>query len=237
MLEILNLPGQPSRRLGRRAMLQTGGAGLLGVSMNRLLAAEEVVAPAGPRPRAKSVIFLFLFGGPSQYETFDMKPDSPADIRGPMSPIGCRTPGLRICEHLPRLADISDRFCVIRSMTHKFSNHIAGTYITLTGSNNQRDQDREHDHPEGGEELPFIARERVDDDGGGVVAVAVGVGGGGWWWVVLWGVGGSGGGVTVGGGQHTAAQQPQQQPPSHTPHTRSPCMRMQLPCCCRRQCH
>ena len=133
MLEILNLPGPASRRLGRRAMLQAGGAGLLGLSMNRVLAAEELVAPAGPRPRAKSVMFPFLFGGPSQYETFDMKPDSPADIRGPMSPIGCRTPGLRICEHLPRLADISNRFCVIRSMTHDFNDHSGGGHYIQTG--------------------------------------------------------------------------------------------------------
>jgi hypothetical protein len=62
-----------------------------------------------------------------------MKPDAPADIRGPMSPIGCRTPGLRICEHLPRLADISDRFCVIRSMTHDFNDHSGGGHYIQTG--------------------------------------------------------------------------------------------------------
>jgi len=113
-------------------MLQAGGAGLLGLSLPTLLAAEEG-GLVGGRVRAKSVIFLFLFGGPSQYETFDMKPDAPADIRGPMSPIGCRTPGLRICEHLPRLADISDRFCVIRSMTHDFNDHSGGGHYIQTG--------------------------------------------------------------------------------------------------------
>lgn len=120
-----------SRRLGRRAMLQVGGSGLLGVSLEKVLAAEETVT--GPKPRAKSVIFLFLFGGPSQYETFDMKPDAPADIRGPMSPIGCRTPGLRISEHLPKLAEISDRYCVIRSMTHDFNDHSGGGHYIQTG--------------------------------------------------------------------------------------------------------
>ena len=132
MLDVLGRPGPMSRRAGRRAMLQAGGAGLLGLSLPRVLAAEES-APAGRGGRATSVIFLFLFGGPSQYETFDMKPGAPADIRGPMSPIGCRTPGLRICEHLPRLAEVSDRFCVIRSMTHDFNDHSGGGHYVQTG--------------------------------------------------------------------------------------------------------
>ncbi len=131
MLEIFGRPGAMSRRLGRRAMLQVGGAGLFGVSLAKVLAAEATAT--GPKARAKSVIFLFLFGGPSQYETFDMKPDAPADIRGPMSPIGCRTPGLRISEHLPKLAEISDRYCVIRSMTHDFNDHSGGGHYIQTG--------------------------------------------------------------------------------------------------------
>ena len=131
MLEIFGHPGALSRRVGRRAMLQVGGAGLFGVSLEKVLAAEA--AASGPKPRAKSVIFLFLFGGPSQYETFDMKPDAPADIRGPMSPIGSRTPGLRICEHLPKLAAVSDRYCVIRSMTHDFNDHSGGGHYVQTG--------------------------------------------------------------------------------------------------------
>jgi hypothetical protein len=62
-----------------------------------------------------------------------MKPEAPADIRGPMSPIGCRTPGLRICEHLPKLAEVSDRYCVIRSMTHDFNDHSGGGHYVQTG--------------------------------------------------------------------------------------------------------
>ena len=81
-------------------------------------------------PCAKSVIFLFLFGGPSQYETFDLKPDAPSKIRGPFKPIASRTPGLMLCEHLPRLATVSDKFCVIRTMTHSYNDHsTAGHYI------------------------------------------------------------------------------------------------------------
>ncbi len=69
--------------MSRRAMLQASGAGLLGLSLPKVLAAEQL--PRSVQPRAKSVIFLFLFGGPSQYETFDMKPEASSDIRGPYS--------------------------------------------------------------------------------------------------------------------------------------------------------
>ena len=95
------------RHLSRRALLQVGGAGLLGLSLPRVLSAEE--ASPNLKGRAKSVIFMFLFGGPSQLETFDLKPDAPAKIRGPYKPIASRTPGLLIGELLPRTAAISDK--------------------------------------------------------------------------------------------------------------------------------
>src|SRR6478735_2388754 len=104
---MLNILGGTQRVCGgvsRRQMLQAGGAGLLGLNLAKVWAAEALPTQSTPpRARAKSVIFLFLFGGPSQLETFDLKPDAPAKIRGPFKPIASRTPGLRICEHLPRL--------------------------------------------------------------------------------------------------------------------------------------
>jgi hypothetical protein len=118
--------------LTRRGLLSAGGAGLLGLSLPKLLSAETISAPR-PGAKAKSVIFLFLFGGPSQLETFDMKPDAPAEIRGPFQPIGCRTPGLIMSEHLPRLANISDQFCVVRTMTHTFNDHSGGAHYMQTG--------------------------------------------------------------------------------------------------------
>src|SRR5207249_2028207 len=107
--------------LTRRELLQAGGAGLLGLTLPKVLAAEEAQPPR--RTRARSVIFLFLFGGPSQLESFDMKPDAPSGIRGPFRPIASRTPGLFISEHLPRLARVSDRFCVVRTLTHTYNDH------------------------------------------------------------------------------------------------------------------
>ncbi|MFO0913011.1 MAG: DUF1501 domain-containing protein [Pirellulales bacterium] len=131
---MLHIRGRYSRTCGglsRRSMLQAAGAGLLGLSLPKVLAAES--AGVNHPARARSVIFLFLFGGPSQYETFDMKPEASSEIRGPFRPIRARNPDLRICEHLPLLADASDKFCVIRSMTHDFNDHSGGAHYIQTG--------------------------------------------------------------------------------------------------------
>ena len=118
-------------RPSRRKVLQAAGAGLLGLNLPELLRAEQS-GSATPR-RARSVIFLFLFGGPSQLETFDMKPEAPDTIRGPFRPTPCRTPGLHMCEHLPRLANLSDKFSIIRTMTHTFNDHSGGGHYLQTG--------------------------------------------------------------------------------------------------------
>ena len=117
--------------MSRREVLRVGGAGLLGVGTAAAAAAES----AGlfrQAASAKSVMFLYLFGGPSQLETFDMKPDAPSTVRGPFSAITSRTAGLRICEHLPKLAACSDRFSVIRTLSHTQNDHNAA-HIIQTG--------------------------------------------------------------------------------------------------------
>jgi hypothetical protein len=127
MLTLLGHPRRVCNGLTRRQLLQGGGAGLFGLSLPKVLAAESAQPMRGAR--AKSVLFVFLFGGPSQLETFDMKPDAPTGIRGPYHAIGSRTPGLQICEHLPRLAQLSDRYCVIRTVTHRQNDHNACHYM------------------------------------------------------------------------------------------------------------
>lgn len=131
MLSILGGPGRTVDGLTRREVLRAGGAGLLGLSLPGVLAAEKARVATGAR--ARSVIFLFLYGGPSQLETFDMKPDAPEKIRGPFRPIACRTPGLLLCEHLPRLAQASDKFCVLRTMTHDYNDHSGAGHYIQTG--------------------------------------------------------------------------------------------------------
>jgi len=131
MLSITRRRKLACQQIDRRQVLQAGGAGLLGLSLPKLLAAESL--PRMRPGRAKSVIFLFLFGGPSQLETFDLKPDAPENICGPFVPIRSRTPELCISEHLPRTASISDKFCVIRTMTHDFNDHSGGGHYIQTG--------------------------------------------------------------------------------------------------------
>ena len=126
MLTIQGTSQRVCNGLTRRDVIRAAGTGLLGTSLPTLLAAEE--AGAVVAPRAKSVMFVFLFGGPSQLETFDMKPDAPQEIRGPYQPIASPTPGLRICEHLPKLAAMSDKYAVIRTMTHGQNDHNACHY-------------------------------------------------------------------------------------------------------------
>lgn len=104
---------------------------MLGLNLPKLLAAEAN-APFR-NARAKSVIFLFLFGGPSQHETFDMKPEAPDTIRGPWKSIACRTPGLLISEKLPKTAAITDRLTVVRTMSHSFNDHSGAGHYIQTG--------------------------------------------------------------------------------------------------------
>ena len=125
----------PAHPLRRRELLQAGAVGLLGLGMNHLTGLHALAAPgsANPAPRAKSVIYIFLSGGLAQHESFDMKPDAPLEVRGEFKPIRTRTPGTHICEHLPRLARLSEKWSLVRSLTHGHSEHSQGHHVMLTG--------------------------------------------------------------------------------------------------------
>lgn len=123
-------------RWSRRGVLQLGGGGLLSVGLPEILAAQAVASPQNGDPafgRAKRCIFLFMWGGPSQLDTFDLKPDAPAEVRGDFSPISTATPGLQVCEHFTGLAARTDRVAVIRSLTHTDPAHLSSGHATLTG--------------------------------------------------------------------------------------------------------
>ena len=117
-------------RLSRRQMLQVGALGSLGLSLPAALRAE---ARSGLRVRAKSVIFLHQFGGVPHQDTFDMKPDAPAELRGEFKPIASSVPGLDVCELLPRVSRIMHSMTVVRSVSHRTSSHNSAASYSLTG--------------------------------------------------------------------------------------------------------
>jgi hypothetical protein len=119
-------------RLSRRTFVKVGGLGLAGFTLPQLLRAEAG-RTGGHRATARSVILLFQFGGPSHLDTFDPKPDAPREIRGEFAVIPTRVSGVRVTEHLPRLARLADRYALIRSVHHNRSNHNSGAYYSLTG--------------------------------------------------------------------------------------------------------
>src|SRR5438034_11516297 len=125
--------GFQDARFSRRHLLKVGGLGLLGLTLPRLLQAEEQAKGKAPKARAKSVIFLYQFGGPSHLDMFDMKPDAPEGIRGLHKPISSKADGIAISEHLPRLARVMDKVTLIRSMHHHMKNHNPASYYALSG--------------------------------------------------------------------------------------------------------
>jgi hypothetical protein len=126
-----------SHPLVRRGFLGVGSAGLAGLSLPALLAAEGArVATngAGVNASADATITIFLSGGPSHHDTWDMKPDAPAEIRGEFQPIASSLPGVPVCEHLPKLAPHMHRCTLVRSVQHSVNNaHGIGVYTSLTG--------------------------------------------------------------------------------------------------------
>jgi hypothetical protein len=115
----------------RRRLLQIGGIGALGLGLPELLHASspESATSAGER----SCIFIVQYGGASHIDSLDPKPAAPEDVRGPYRPIATRVPGMQLCELLPKLSMLSDRFAIIRSMTHGNGGHDGGMHVAMTG--------------------------------------------------------------------------------------------------------
>src|SRR4051794_25517826 len=111
--------------IGRRDFLRVGTAGLFGLSFTLpgLLAAKARASAFRHRTREVSLIFVFLKGGLSTIDTWDLKPGAPAEFRGEFRPIATAVPGIQISEHLPRAAQQMDKFSLIRSFRHHNSDH------------------------------------------------------------------------------------------------------------------
>ena len=117
----------------RRQLLRIGGTGLLGgLSLPRLLQLQAYAATPN-QPKAKACIFLMLEGGPSHIDMWDLKPDAPAEIRGPFQPISTVVPGTQISQLLPLCAKVADKFTILRSHSHNDNAHQTGRHWVLTG--------------------------------------------------------------------------------------------------------
>lgn len=123
----------------RREVLRAGALSLAGLDLpqwfqlNAAARANAASSISGARPRAKACIVLFMWGGPAQQDTWDVKPNAPLEYRGEFQPISTRLPGVQICEHLPQLAQRADKLAIIRSMTHGDVDHTMATHLPLTG--------------------------------------------------------------------------------------------------------
>ena len=162
MLQVNGSPHRFGGRLSRRAMLRIGAIAPLGLGLPSLLSAMERqssgVAKFG---KARRCLMLYMWGGPSHIDLFDMKPNAPAEIRGEFSPISTRVPGIQICEHLPQLARQTHRIGFIRSVTHSDNNHSTSAHWMLTGHKHERAAEnfgaQESDFPHIGSVLSKLA--------------------------------------------------------------------------------
>jgi hypothetical protein len=122
----------PHHLLDRRDFIALGGLAL-GAWAFPALGARPAHLGKKPHRPARSCILVYLLGGPPQLDTFDLKPEAPAEIRGPFKPIATTVPGLRICEHLPRLARLAQQYALVRTVSINNHNHTPMIYYTLTG--------------------------------------------------------------------------------------------------------
>ena len=132
-------------QFSRRTAVQAGAIGILGMGSGHVArlhagetrddsaASNTAASNSGNAGTAKNVIYIFLSGGLGQQDSFDMKPDAPAEIRGEFKPIPTQTVGVQICEHMPQLAKISNKWSLVRSVTHPFNEHSQGHMVMLSG--------------------------------------------------------------------------------------------------------
>jgi hypothetical protein len=124
----------PVTLLTRRRLLEVAGTGYLGLNLGGLWGARAAVAapPTAARP-IRACILVFYYGGPSHLDTFDLKPDAPAEVRGEFQPVATSVPGTRVCEHLPRMALLMHKVALVRSVTHAARLHDSAAIHALTG--------------------------------------------------------------------------------------------------------
>ena len=133
MLNFGRLVAKHCQGVSRRSVLQAGACSALGLGLPHWLASGALAATEKP-PQAKSVLLLWMWGGPSHHEMWDLKPNAPQDIRGPYRPIPTVATGMQISELLPLTAQVANKFCIVRNMAHDQTDHNVGGTISLTGN-------------------------------------------------------------------------------------------------------
>lgn len=133
MLDLGRLSARTCQHISRRSLLQVGSCTALGLGMPAWMSRCGAASVQQGSPKVKSVLLLWLWGGPSHHETFDPKPEAPVQIRGSFAPIDTATPGTQICELLPQLARRTEQYAIIRSVNHDQKDHNVGGTIGLTG--------------------------------------------------------------------------------------------------------
>lgn len=133
MLDLGRLTTRTCQALSRRSLLHVGSCSALGLGMSAWMGNPAVLANETGPAKVKSVLLLWLWGGPSHHETWDPKPDAPVAIRGCYSPISTATSGTQICELLPQLARRTEKYAILRSVNHNQTDHNVGGTIGLTG--------------------------------------------------------------------------------------------------------
>ena len=167
MFHLLSDPNRQCRMITRRESLRIGLLGIGGLVQSDLLRLRAAAATEANVQTA--VILLFVHGGPSQLETYDMKPEAPTEIRGPFLPIPTCTPGMDICEHLPRHARIADKFSLIRSCSHDQANHFEGHARFLSGYGQMKSGTAESHYPMVG----AVVNRALSPERRGLAAVAI----------------------------------------------------------------
>src|SRR6056297_3297900 len=125
---------KPLDGLDRRGLLRAAAAGVVGATLPKglSLAGDSTSDKPVGFGKAKSVLIVLLSGGPSQLDTLDPKPNAPSEVRGEFSPISTTIPGVQVCEHLPKLAQQTDRWAIVRTLAQREHNHLLATHVALT---------------------------------------------------------------------------------------------------------
>ena len=167
MIRLLGPASRLCDGISRRELLRIGGLSLGGLCLPTLLECPSTASETSRSfGKAKSCIVLFLSGGASHHDTFDPKPDTPAEIRGEFDTIATALPGVRFTKYLPETAKIMDRIALVRSMTHTSSGHATGGYTMFTGQT----------YPRTESEANFMGRQEAPHIGSALAKIAPGSG-------------------------------------------------------------